>query len=462
MDAAKKKEIHRYIPVLVSMLIIMLISLLTFERQYFSNQYFGQLINITGKQRMLSQRLVIEASDYLKVPSETNKKQYRHYLDIMENEHNEIMAMDLGDDETKYYYDDPGLKGLVTAYIGLHRAFIRQPDQAKFNHIKRVSKGLLNTLDGAVILHQKRYERNLHMLQWAKLAEAIFFLMVLAGSWFFVFRTSAKKLEQSYQQLEEINSKLEERIEKTIRKNREQEEMMIQQSKLAALGEMIGNIAHQWRQPISAVSAIMMNIKWTAIDQGVNPNFLNERMEEANEQLNYMSQTIEDFSSFFKPDKEKEYFDLFDVYRKTIKILRDNLESHNIKVQLYRKRDAVTFGYPNELAQVMMNIVTNARDVMLERKIKNPRLEIHLQKDETHVYCKIKDNGGGISEEIVQKVFDPYFTTKFHAQGTGMGLYMSKIIIEKNMNGLLSVANEGDGAVFTIKLQRYAVPETEG
>lgn len=461
MDATKKKEIYRYIPVLIQLLIIMLISLLTFERQYFSNQYFGKLINIAGKQRMLSQRLVIESSDYLHDPSKDNKTRYLEYLQLMENDNKKINTMDLGTEEAAYYSKKPNLNEEVKRYIARHREFIVQPSQERFNAIKQMSKDLLNDLDMAVELHQKQYEKNLNNLQWIKLAETISFLLVLAFSWFFVFRTSARRLEQSYRQLEEANLTLENKVQDAVAKNREQEELMIQQSKLAALGEMIGNIAHQWRQPISAVSAIMMNIKWTAIQQGMDTKFLNERMEEANEQLQYMSQTIEDFRNFYQPDKEKEYFDLYPVCRKVYNILKDSLESHNIKLQIYRKRNVVTYGYPNEFSQVLLNILSNAKDVIIQRKVKDPRIEIHLEKDITHVYCEIRDNAGGISKEIIQKVFDPYFTTKFNAQGTGMGLYMSKIIIEKNMQGMLSVSNSDVGAVFTIKLKLHHMPETE-
>ena len=461
MDTTKKKEIYRYIPVLIQLVIIMLISLLTFERQYFSNQYFGKLINIAGKQRMLSQRLVIESSDYLHEPSTENKARYIKYLQLMENDNKKINAMDLGTKEADYYSKEPNLNDEVKRYIARHREFMAQPSQERFNAIKQMSKNILTDLDRAVELHQQQYERNLHNLQWIKLAETISFLLVLVFSWFFVFRTSAKRLEQSYRQLEEANLTLENKVQDAVAKNREQEELMIQQSKLAALGEMIGNIAHQWRQPISAVSAIMMNIKWTAIQQGMDTKFLNERMEEANEQLQYMSQTIEDFRNFYQPDKEKEYFDLYLVCKKVYNIFKDSLESHNIKLQIYRKRDVVTYGYPNELSQVLLNILSNAKDVIIERKVKDPRIEIHLEKDDTHVYCEIRDNAGGISKEIMQKVFDPYFSTKFNAQGTGMGLYMSKIIIEKNMQGMLSVSNSDEGAVFTIKLELHRLPGTE-
>ena len=214
---------------------------------------------------------------------------------------------------------------------------------------------------------------------------------------------------------------------------------------------MIGNIAHQWRQPISAVSAIIMNIKWTAISLGVDKKFLDERMNEANEQLKYMSQTIEDFRTFFKPNKEKEYFDLKVEVRKAYKILKAILEHNNIDLQIFSKTNIEVYGYANEFSQVVLNIISNAKDVLIQRNINKPKIEIYLHTDENNIYCEIIDNAGGIDEKFIGRIFEPYFTTKEHS-GTGIGLYISKEIIQKHMQGTLEVRNTDSGANFIICL----------
>ena len=258
-------------------------------------------------------------------------------------------------------------------------------------------------------------------------------------------------LELKVQELDEFNKSLHKTVQTEVLKQRENENLLIQQSKLAALGEMIGNIAHQWRQPISAVSAIMMNIKWTAISSGVEKNFLDDRMKEANAQLKYMSQTIDDFRNFFTPNKEKEYFNLKDESKKAYKILQATLENHNINLQIYASCTISTFGYANEFSQVILNIISNAKDVIIERKIKQPRIEIHLEKDNDNIYCTINDNAGGIDAKYIDKIFEPYFTTKEH-NGTGIGLYISKEIIHKHMKGTLKVKNIKDGTSFIISI----------
>ncbi|MDC0933455.1 DUF3365 domain-containing protein, partial [Arcobacteraceae bacterium] len=295
--------------------------------------------------------------------------------------------------------------------------------------------------------------------------QAILFLIIAAIGTLITFilyqtmkRTDDKKifelnhtLELKVKELDEFNKSLHKTVQAEVLKQRENENLLIQQSKLAALGEMIGNIAHQWRQPISAVSAIMMNIKWTAISNGVEKHFLDDRMKEANDQLKYMSQTIDDFRNFFTPNKEKEYFNLKDESKKAFQILQATLENHNINLQIYSKQDISTYGYANEFSQVILNIISNAKDVIIEREIKQPKIEIHLSQDTKNIYCQIKDNAGGIAEKYIHKVFEPYFTTKEH-NGTGIGLYISKEIIHKHMKGTLKVKNIKNGTNFIISI----------
>ncbi|WP_419763763.1 MAG: c-type heme family protein [Arcobacter sp.] len=263
-----------------------------------------------------------------------------------------------------------------------------------------------------------------------------------------------ESLEMKVNELDEFNKTLHKKVQEEVNKQREKENLLIQQSKMAALGEMIGNIAHQWRQPISAVSAIMMNIKWTAISEGMNKEFIDDRMKEANEQLGYMSQTIDDFRNFFKPNKEKESFDLDLEVRKTYKILKDALQHNNINFQIFSNKEIIAYGYPSEFSQVILNIISNAKDVLIERNIEKPKIEVHILKDEENIYCKITDNAGGIEDKNINKIFEPYFTTK-ELRGTGIGLYISKEIIEKHMNGSLIVKNNKLGAEFVISIPIY-------
>lgn len=263
-------------------------------------------------------------------------------------------------------------------------------------------------------------------------------------------------LEMKVKELDEFNQTLHKKVQLEVQKQREKENLLIQQSKQAALGEMIGNIAHQWRQPISAVSAIIMNIKWTAISNGIEKNFLDERINEANEQLNFMSQTIDDFRNFFKPDKEKEDFDLVHEVKRAYNLLEATLQHNNISLHINANGNFIAYGYPNEFSQVIFNIISNAKDVLIERDIHSPQIIINIYSDEDNLYCDVIDNGGGIEEQYLDKVFEPYFTTK-DVNGTGIGLYISKEIIHKHMKGTLNVVNTSKGAKFTIAIPKKKV-----
>ncbi|WP_108062339.1 sensor histidine kinase [Poseidonibacter lekithochrous] len=247
---------------------------------------------------------------------------------------------------------------------------------------------------------------------------------------------------------------LEDKIQKEITQRVEQEQMLIQQSKLASMGEMIGNIAHQWRQPLTQISAIHMNMKVTYDFDKFTKEYLDNKIKEANKLTSYMSQTISDFQNFFKPQGEKECFSIENACREAFHILESSLKYHGINVEFNVLEDTDVFGYKNEYSQVILNVLSNAKDILLERKVENPNVNIEIKEGENFAIVKIKDNAGGVKDEIIDKIFEPYFTTRHKTQGTGIGLYMSKNIIERNMSGFINVSNVDNGALFTIKVAK--------
>jgi PAS domain S-box-containing protein len=233
---------------------------------------------------------------------------------------------------------------------------------------------------------------------------------------------------------------------------REKERMFILQSRQAAMGEMIGNIAHQWRQPLNVLG---LNIQKLMLyyDLGeFTREFLENSVNKSMDVIQHMSSTIDDFRNFFKPDKKPAEFRVSGAITRTLALVGESFKNDAIGIDVITKDDAVINGYTNEYAQVVLNILNNARDVLLERGIKDPRVTINLCAEEGKSVVTIADNAGGIPEEIMEKIFDPYFTTKGPQTGTGLGLFMSKSIIEKNMNGRLTARNIVDGAQFRIEV----------
>ena len=234
--------------------------------------------------------------------------------------------------------------------------------------------------------------------------------------------------------------------------SREQEQLMIQQSKLASMGEMIGAIAHQWRQPLNALGLNIQDLLDANQHGELDEAYLKDLVARSMKQINYMSTTIDDFRNYFKPDKEKVFFNIQQPVTTTINLIKDNFEHHRIAIEVNMADDPVICGYPHEFAQVLLNILNNARDAVVERKVSNPRISIFTGRENGKTFVTITDNGGGITENIINRIFEPYFSTKEPDKGTGIGLFMSKTIIEKNMGGKLVARNTTDGAEFRIEV----------
>lgn len=249
------------------------------------------------------------------------------------------------------------------------------------------------------------------------------------------------------------NKKLEEKVNESAQTNRMQEQQMLHQSRLAQMGEMISMIAHQWRQPLNAISMTSGNLQFKCMTGDMDSEAFSHELGLIDGYSQHLSKTIDDFRGFFKDNKTKELTTLETVVNSTLDIVRTAIETKNIKIVTSLKCHEPFETYPSEVKQVVLNIIKNAEDVLLEKETKNPRIFIEtLCDDKTKRVLVIKDNAGGIPEEIMEKIFDPYFSTKLEKEGTGLGLYMSKTIIEEHCGGRLRISNDEEGAVFTIEL----------
>jgi C4-dicarboxylate-specific signal transduction histidine kinase len=256
-------------------------------------------------------------------------------------------------------------------------------------------------------------------------------------------------LADKQRMLESLNRTLEDRIEAAVKELRQKDQTLIQQSRLAAMGEMINNIAHQWRQPLNLISLIVQGLPEC---ENLSQEELNREVERIMDVILHMSQTIDDFRYFFRQDKEKILFVANNSVAKAVEFISPSLYSKGISICISEQPEVTVFGYSNEYAQVLLNVLSNAKDVLVERCVAEPRIDISIFRSDENSVVTITDNGGGIGVDILPKIFDPYFTTKEKTQGTGIGLYMSKIIIEQNMGGSLSVQNVDGGVAFRIEV----------
>ena len=256
----------------------------------------------------------------------------------------------------------------------------------------------------------------------------------------------------------EKNKKLEIEIEK----NKQKQKIMETQSRFAAMGEMISMIAHQWRQPLASIGTASYNLKHKILSEKFDlkteqgrieqTSFFNKKLEEIEFYVQNLTATIDDFRNFYKSDKVLVQTDINTPIENSLKIMQKDLESNNIKIKLDLQSKTLIKIYENEISHVIINILKNAQDKFLDKKLNNTHIEIATQDIDKGIKLDIYDNGGGIENENIDMIFEPYFSTKKDKNGTGIGLYMSKIIIENNHKGKISVSNDRDGVCFSIIL----------
>lgn len=260
--------------------------------------------------------------------------------------------------------------------------------------------------------------------------------------------------KENEQKICHLNESLSLEVKLQLKKLREKDKQLQFQSRLVQMGEMLSMIAHQWRQPLGAISATTSFLSSKLMLGSIDHVEFADEIERIETYSAYLSKTIDDFRKFFKATKQKEETTLEDIVDKTLNITKPLLTNKNIMVQTVFTCKEKIQTYGNELGQAILNIIKNAEDALLENSVENPKISIRTYKDDKKIYLEIKDNAGGIHESILDKIFDPYFSTKLSKDGTGVGLYMSRTIVEEHCKGLLHVRNDEEGAVFTICLKR--------
>lgn len=257
-------------------------------------------------------------------------------------------------------------------------------------------------------------------------------------------------LHQSINEIEFLNKNLNKRVEEEIAKTKGRDKLLEEQSRLAQMGEMISMIAHQWRQPLTSISSITGTLSFDIMTGNYKEDFFAKRLENINELAQHLSSTIDDFRNFFKPNKESELVLINTSVIKALNIIRDSLDSKEIKIlESYESSKKVNI-YMSEMLQVILNILKNAQDNFVQNSIENAKISIKTYDEDEKTIITICDNGGGIPENIIDQIFHPYFSTKHEKDGTGLGLYMSKTIVEEHHSGEFYAKNIDNGVCFYI------------
>ncbi|KJU84203.1 multi-sensor signal transduction histidine kinase [Candidatus Magnetobacterium bavaricum] len=382
-------------------------------------------------------------------------------------------AFGVGLHAERFIYVNPAMEK-ITGYTGAELLELSLWDVVHPNWRETVREQVFWRLKGEKLLHEDQEMKILTKWsdeRWIRLiADTVEYMSAFSALISVIDVTAERTYEREIRQL---NKTLEGRVYDEIRKRQQHEQFLIQQSKMASMGEMIGVIAHQWRQPLNNLNLIIQDLEVAFGSGELDKVYLDSSVNDSINQIDFMTRAIDTFRDFLRPSKKKEYFEVKTAVTDTMALFEAMLKSVNIKVCLdYSTTDGTdvinVLGYPNEFKQVIFNILNNAKDAIVQRRHKYPHLKkmkgsiaINISSDNKRVVIGVSDNGGGIDNAIIGKVFDPYFTTKEAHKGTGIGMYMSRTIVETNMNGRLDVKNIEDGALFTIELCCESPTDTE-
>ncbi|HIC43802.1 MAG TPA: HAMP domain-containing histidine kinase [Sulfurimonas sp.] len=282
-----------------------------------------------------------------------------------------------------------------------------------------------------------------YIQQIGALAEILFFSLALSE------RINLLR-HQHIKTLSRLNSSLQSEVYEKVSEIREKDELLMQKFRLSTMGEMLENISHQWKQPLHKLSLVIQNYYFKHKLEGASIEELESFNEQSSVLVAYMSSTIDDFRNFFNPQKEKEYFDVRENLEEVMEILSSSLEEDKISINIDIAYGININGHSNKFGQVLLNLFSNAKDAFLSNNIEKKALYISVVETKEDFILKFEDNAGGIDKSIITKIFDPYFSTKGFKEGAGIGLYMSKMIIENSMHGKLLVKNSKNGAEFSI------------
>ena len=426
-----------------------------------NQEIYAKLINVSGKQRMLSQKIPFLAHKIIAFDTISVNAQIESLIKEMKQNHNFLLENIPSEKIRKLYYEQPiNLNQQLEDFYVIAKEFCSIKDDESKLHLEEQGVSLLPKLNDIVTAYEEENNTITNKLQQQEFFILIGTLFTLFLEAIFIVFPAIKNAQEKEDELIALNEKLEERINNKISALREQDELLAQQSRMAAMGEMLENIAHQWRQPLSLISTTASSMQIKNEFTNLTKENLDHSMNNIINYTNFLSTTIEDFREFFKENKQKQTFKLKEIYNKSMKLVWASFTHSDITIKT-DIQDLEYHGFQNELIQVFINILNNANDALKTSKNLQKRLLfIDMYKTNDAIIIQFKDNAQGIEPEVQQHIFDAYFTTKGEKKGTGIGLYMCSKIIQEHFKGELkhenvSFEDEGKlerGSCFTIIL----------
>jgi signal transduction histidine kinase len=337
-----------------------------------------------------------------------------------------------------------------------YRAAVRKDDKILFEKMQSAVQSISE--EEKQVIFNKWLDTKIERAVDYTFIGKILFVVLLGFLIFFLWNRKLsqeiRKRQEAEGKLHKLNVSLEQRVERQVSKMREKDLILHHQSRLAQTGELLSNIAHQWRQPLSRLTSLFMQAQLKVKNGRFEELDFQNLLKQNNSIVEHMSQTIEDFTHFFQMDtRERVWFNPVEQCRESMAIINGTLESNDIRLhKSCPKENPTLYGHSRAFSHIILILLSNANDVLMQRKISNAGIWIEMTSDKNNLSITVEDNGGGIEEEIIEKVFDPYFTTKTKEEGTGLGLYMASTIIQRVFHGSISVSNTDKGAKFLIAI----------
>lgn len=435
---------NRYFPAIILIAIFSMFSYINMASLINSVKNDGQIINQSGKQRMLSQHLVVLGYNYLSSKSDEDRLLLEQNIEFMKNLHLSLIKLEKSS-TIEAFYEHFQISTKVDFFLGEFRYFLKDPSSAKLYSLSTQAKDLMPILSDLVMEYENFNHEKIAYLRNRQLFILMVTFFILFLELILVFYPTSRKIKEHTRELEL-------RVKEEVEKNRQKDWQLSQQTRLAQMGEMIDMIAHQWHQPINSISQLNSQLEIEAMLGSATKEKTLAKNAQISTIINYLSDTIKDFREFFKPTKEKNYVDSSEVIQSVLNITKNSLKVHDVEIRQNYINHANLFTYANELKQVLLSIISNASNILKEREIQDGYIEIKTYIKEPCFIFELSDNGGGIDESIIDKIFDANFTTRESNGGSGLGLYISKTIVEKHCGGKLSVKNGDVGAVFKIQI----------
>lgn len=457
-DNLEKKLLQKHLMALVILIAMVIAAFIIITNIISTQKDAAELINKSGKQRMLTQKVLTfyfqrEPDFPINITQTLNKLKTNNQFLL--NKLQDPQSLSFND---SFLYDIFNKKNGVLETLELYSQNLE-----KDIDVKKTCKHLFDLYEETTLYYENLLEQRVELLLLYETIILILSITTIILEGFFIFRPTLIEVYEKHNELKNLNKNLEEKVKTQIEHIRAQEQTLIQQAKMAEMGQMLSDISHQWKQPLTILSLQLDTINMDIKEDNLCKIQLQTDIEDCFKQIKHMHQTIEDFKNFYKPDTQKKLFDVVSALQEVIQMEKTSLCHHTINLEFQANIDEINIiGFEGQFKQVILTLINNAIEQISNnisnnlQENNNGKIKIELLKQEKFLIINVCDNAGGIDLNIIDKIFNPYFSTKHDTGGSGLGLYMAKTILEKNFLGKLSVQNSSNGACFQIVIEATA------